>query len=48
MNHCILEEPWGYPDSVVFLNGLTVGLLELKHAAAGGATIWSAYAQLQS
>jgi len=36
------------PDLVVFLNGLTLGLIELKNAAAEGATIWSAYAQLQT
>jgi type I restriction enzyme R subunit len=36
------------PDLVVFLNGLPLGLIELKNAAADGATIWSAYAQLQT
>jgi type I restriction enzyme R subunit len=36
------------PDLVVFLNGLPLGLIELKNAAAEGATIWSAYAQLQT
>ena len=36
------------PDLVVFLNGLPIGLIELKNAAAEGATIWSAYSQLQT
>jgi len=36
------------PDLVVFLNGLPLGLIELKNAAVEGATIWSAYAQLQT
>jgi type I restriction enzyme R subunit len=36
------------PDLVVFLNGLPLGLIELKNAAAEGATIWSAYSQLQT
>jgi len=36
------------PDIVVFVNGLPLGLLELKNATDEGATIWSAYAQLQT
>jgi type I restriction enzyme R subunit len=36
------------PDVVVFLNGLPLGLIELKNAADEDATIWSAYAQLQT
>ena len=36
------------PDIVVFVNGLPLGLLELKNAADEDATIWSAYAQLQT
>ena len=36
------------PDIVVFINGLPLGLTELKNAADEGATIWSAYAQLQT
>jgi type I restriction enzyme R subunit len=36
------------PDLLVFLNGLPLGLIELKNAADEGATIWSAYAQLQT
>ena len=36
------------PDLVVFLNGLPLGVIELKNAADEGATIWSAYAQLQT
>jgi type I restriction enzyme R subunit len=36
------------PDLVVFLNGLPLGLIELKNAAAEDTTIWSAYAQLQT
>jgi type I restriction enzyme, R subunit len=36
------------PDIVVFLNGLPLGLIELKNAADEDATIWSAYAQVQT
>ena len=36
------------PDIVVFLNGLPLGLIELKNAADEDATIWSAYTQLQA
>ena len=36
------------PDIVVFVNGLPLGLIELKNATDEGATIWSAYAQLQT
>ena len=36
------------PDIVVFLNGLPLGVIELKNAADEDATIWSAYAQLQT
>jgi len=36
------------PDIVVFLNGLPLGLIELKNAADEDTTIWSAYAQLQT
>ena len=36
------------PDIVVFVNGLPLGLIELKNAADEDATIWSAYAQLQT
>ncbi len=36
------------PDIVVFVNGLPLGLMELKNAADEEATIWSAYAQLQT
>ncbi len=36
------------PDIVVFVNGLPLGLVELKNAADADATIWSAYAQLQT
>ena len=36
------------PDIVVFLNGLPLGLIELKNASDEAATIWSAYAQLQT
>ncbi len=35
-------------DIVVFVNGLPLALVELKNAADEGATIWSAYAQLQT
>ncbi len=36
------------PDIVVFVNGLPLGVIELKNAADEDATIWSAYAQLQT
>jgi len=36
------------PDLVVFVNGLPLSLIELKNAADEDATIWSAYAQLQT
>jgi type I restriction enzyme R subunit len=36
------------PDIVVFVNGLPLGLVELKNAVDEDATIWSAYAQLQT
>ncbi len=36
------------PDIVVFVNGLPLALIELKNAADKDATIWSAYAQLQT
>ena len=36
------------PDIVVFVNGLPLALIELKNAADEDATIWSAYAQLQT
>jgi hypothetical protein len=36
------------PDIVVFINGLPLGLVELKNASNEEATIWSAYAQLQT
>jgi type I restriction enzyme R subunit len=36
------------PDIVIFVNGLPLGVVELKNAADEDATIWSAYAQLQT
>jgi type I site-specific restriction-modification system R (restriction) subunit len=36
------------PDSVVFINGLPLAVIELKNAADEDATIWSAYQQLQT
>jgi len=36
------------PDIVLFINGLPLGVIELKNAAAGNATIWSAWQQLQT
>ena len=36
------------PDIVIFVNGLPLGLIELKNAADENATIWSAFAQLQT
>lgn len=35
-------------DVVIFVNGLPLAVIELKNAAAGGATIWSAFNQLQT
>ena len=36
------------PDVIVFVNGLPVGLIELKNAADENADIWSAFRQLQT
>ncbi|MDN5752419.1 MAG: type I restriction endonuclease subunit R, partial [Nitrosospira sp.] len=36
------------PDIVVFVNGLPLGLIELKNTADENATIWSAFNQLQT
>ena len=35
-------------DVVIFVNGLPLAVIELKNAASGGATIWSAFHQLQT
>src|SRR5882672_4541332 len=36
------------PDVVLFVNGLPLAVVELKNAADEGATIWSAWQQLQT
>ncbi len=36
------------PDVVVFVNGMPLGVIELKNAADEDATIWTAYNQLQT
>ena len=36
------------PDIVLFLNGLPIGVIELKNPADENATIWSAFNQLQT
>jgi type I restriction enzyme R subunit len=36
------------PDVVLFVNGLPLAVIELKNAADGSATIWSAFSQLQT
>ncbi len=36
------------PDVVLFINGLPLGVIELKNAAAENATIWSAWQQLKT
>ena len=36
------------PDIVLFLNGLPLGVIELKNAADEDATIWTAWNQLQT
>ena len=36
------------PDVVLFVNGLPLGVIELKNPADGDATIWSAWQQLQT
>ncbi len=36
------------PDVVIFVNGLPLGVIELKNAADENATIWSAFKQLQT
>jgi type I restriction enzyme R subunit len=35
-------------DVVIFVNGLPLAVVELKNAVSGGATIWSAFNQLQT
>ena len=36
------------PDIVLFVNGLPLGVIELKNAADENATVWSAFQQLQT
>ena len=36
------------PDIVVFINGLPLGVIELKNAVDEDATIWTAHAQVQT
>ena len=36
------------PDVVIFVNGLPLGVIELKNTADANATIWSAFNQLQT
>lgn len=36
------------PDVVVFMNGLPLGLIELKNSADENATVWTAFNQLQT
>ncbi len=36
------------PDLVIFVNGLPLGVIELKNAVDEDSTIWTAYAQLQT
>jgi type I restriction enzyme R subunit len=36
------------PDVVLFVNGLALGVIELKNAADENATVWSAFQQLQT
>ncbi|HEV2173549.1 MAG TPA: type I restriction endonuclease, partial [Nitrospira sp.] len=36
------------PDVLVFINGLPIGLMELKNPADENATIWSAFQQIQT
>jgi len=36
------------PDIVIFINGLPLGVIELKNAADENATIWNAFNQLQT
>ena len=36
------------PDVVLFVNGLPLGVIELKNAADENATIWTAFNQLQT
>ena len=36
------------PDVILFLNGLPLGVIELKNAADEDATIWNAFTQLQT
>ena len=48
VNQFTVIEAHRRPDIVVFVNGLPLALIELKNAADEDATIWSAYAQLQT
>jgi len=36
------------PDVVLFVNGLPLGVIELKNAAGENATVWGAFQQLQT
>lgn len=36
------------PDVALFVNGLPLGVIELKNAASEGATVWDAFQQLQT
>jgi len=36
------------PDVVIFVNGLPLGVIELKNAANEDATVWNAFQQLQT
>jgi type I restriction enzyme R subunit len=36
------------PDVVVFVNGLPLGVMELKNPADEAATVWTAFNQLQT
>src|SRR5207244_5418244 len=36
------------PDTVIFINGLPLGVVELKNAADENADIWAAFNQLQT
>ena len=49
----VIEQRFGItyhrrPDLIVYVNGLPLGVLELKNAADEEATVWSAFQQLQT
>ena len=44
----VMEETERRPDIVLFINGIPVGVIELKNPSDENATVWSAFRQLQT